>query len=35
MDWIDLTQDEDHWRTLVNTILKLRVLYNIEKFLSG
>jgi hypothetical protein len=26
MDWIDLTQDEDQWRALVNTMMNLRVL---------
>jgi hypothetical protein len=25
MDWIDLPQDRDQWRALVNTIMKLRV----------
>jgi hypothetical protein len=25
MDWIDLAQDKDQWRTLVNTIMNLRV----------
>jgi hypothetical protein len=25
MDWIDLSQDRDQWRALVNTIMKLRV----------
>jgi hypothetical protein len=25
MDWIDLAQDRDRWRTLVNTVMKLRV----------
>jgi hypothetical protein len=24
-DWIDLAQDTDQWRDLVNTIMKLRV----------
>jgi hypothetical protein len=24
VDWIDLSQ-EDHWRALVNTVMKLRV----------
>ena len=25
MDWIDLVQDTDRWRTLVNTLMNLRV----------
>jgi hypothetical protein len=25
MDWIDLAEDRDQWRALVNTVLKLRV----------
>jgi hypothetical protein len=25
MDWIDLAQDRDQWRTLVNTVVNLRV----------
>jgi hypothetical protein len=25
MDWIDLVQDRDQWRALVNTIMSLRV----------
>jgi hypothetical protein len=25
MDWIDLAQDRDQWRTLVNTAINLRV----------
>jgi hypothetical protein len=25
MDWIDLDQDEDQWRGLVNTVMNLRV----------
>jgi hypothetical protein len=25
MDWIDVTQDRDHWRALAYTILNLRV----------
>jgi hypothetical protein len=24
-DWIDVTQDRDHWRALVNTAMNLRV----------
>jgi hypothetical protein len=25
MDWIDLAQDRDQWRALVNKVMKLRV----------
>jgi hypothetical protein len=25
VDWIHLTQDRDRWRTLVNTVMNLRV----------
>jgi hypothetical protein len=25
MDWIDLTQNRDKWRALVNTVMNLRV----------
>jgi hypothetical protein len=26
MDWIDLAQDRDQWRAVVNTVMSLRVL---------
>jgi hypothetical protein len=25
VDWVDLAQVRDHWRALVNTVMKLRV----------
>jgi hypothetical protein len=25
MDWVDLAQDRDQWRALINTIMNLRV----------
>jgi hypothetical protein len=35
MDWIDLAQDRDQLRALVNTVMKLRVPKKIGKFLSS
>jgi hypothetical protein len=35
MDWIYVAQDRDQWRTLVNTVMNLRVAQNFGKFLSG
>jgi hypothetical protein len=35
MNWIDLAQDGDQWRALVNTAMNLRVQQNAEKFLSS
>jgi hypothetical protein len=34
MDWIDLTQDRDQWRALVNTMVNLRLPYSAGNFLS-
>jgi hypothetical protein len=35
MDWIDLAEDRDQWKALMNTIMNLRVPQNGGKFLSG
>jgi hypothetical protein len=33
-DWIDLAQDRDQWRTLVNTVMNIRFPQHFVKFLS-
>jgi hypothetical protein len=35
MDWIDLAQDRDQRRVLVNTVMSLWVLLDVRKFLSS
>jgi glucose dehydrogenase len=35
MDCIDLAQDRDQWKSLVNTVMDLWVPYNLGKFLSS
>jgi hypothetical protein len=35
IDWIELAQEGDRWRELVNTVMKLRVSKNVGNFLTG
>jgi hypothetical protein len=35
MDWIDLAQNFDQWRALVNTVMNLRVPQKFRNFLSS
>ena len=35
MDWIDMAQDRDRWRVLMNTLMNLRVPYNERNFLTS
>jgi len=32
MDWIDLAEDRDRWRAVVNAVLNLRMTQNAGKF---
>jgi hypothetical protein len=35
MDWINMAQDRDKWRALMNTVMNLRVPSDVGKFLSS
>jgi hypothetical protein len=34
VDWIDFAHKRNQWLDVLNTIMKLRVLYNVENFLT-
>jgi hypothetical protein len=35
MGWIDLGQDNEQWRALVNAVIKLQVPQSVRKFLNS
>ena len=34
MDWIDLAQERDRWRALVNALMNIWVPYNVGNFFN-
>jgi hypothetical protein len=35
IDWIDLAQDRERWRAVVNAVMNLGIPYNTRNFLSS
>jgi hypothetical protein len=35
VDWIDVAENRDQWRALVNTAMNLWIPQNVSKFLDG
>ena len=35
MDWIDVAEDRDRWRAVLNAVMNLRVPYNAGNFLTS